>query len=705
MRVWPGSSHPLGATWDGEGANFALFSAHATKVELCLFPPREGAMETHSIELPERTGHVWHGYLPDIRPGQHYGYRVHGPYAPEAGHRFNPHKLLIDPYARAITGRIRWSDAQYGYKIGDPAQDLSYSDQDSASEMPRCVVVDPAFTWGDDRAPRTPWTRTLIYECHVKGMTARHPAVPPELRGTYAGLAADAVVDHLLSLGVTAVELLPIQHIAVDRPLVDRGLTNYWGYNTIGYFAPDPRFACGSTGSQVDEFKSMVKRLHRFGIEVILDIVLNHTGEGSHLGPTICFRGIDNTSYYHLEPTQRRFYRDYTGCGNSLDAAHPRVLQMVLDSLRYWACEMHIDGFRFDLATTLARSPHDFEPRSAFFSTILQDPVLSKLKLIAEPWDLGHGGYRLGQFPPGWAEWNDRFRDTVRRFWRGDAGQVPELASRLGGSSDLFRHQDRRPHASINFVTCHDGFTLHDLVTYERKHNEANGEDNRDGPNESFGSNWGAEGETEEVRIIRYRDRAKRNYLATLAFAQGVPMLSHGDEIGRTQRGNNNAYCQDNETTWLDWELSRSQRELLEFTRRVFALRRSNPVFWRRHFFVGDPAHPRGVKDVTWIRPDGEEMTRAHWHDPECRVLGALLPGDASDQVDERGRPYHGDTLLVLMNGGSRARYFQLPERPQRSGAWREVLNTAHGGDREVRSAGIHLMRRSLILLTCEGTK
>jgi len=706
MRVWPGSAYPLGAHWDGEGVNFALFSSHATRVELCLFDRPDSANESRRIRLTDRTDHVWHGYFPDLRPGQLYAYRVYGPYSPEAGHRFNHNKLLLDPYAKLITGRIAWSDAQYGYCVGHASGDLSFSDEDSAPEMPRCVVVDPAFTWGDDRPPRTPWTRTLIYECHVKGMTARHPEVPPEIRGTYTGLASDPIVDHLLALGVTAVELLPIQHMAIDRPLLQRGLTNYWGYNTIGYFAPDPRFSRDDIDHSVNEFKSMVKAFHRVGIEVILDVVYNHTGEGSHLGPTICFRGIDNATYYHLEPERRRYYRDYTGCGNSLDLSHPRVLQLVLDSLRYWVEEMHVDGFRFDLATTLARDPHDYARNSRFLATVMQDPILRSVKLIAEPWDLGHGGYQLGQFPGEWAEWNDRYRDTVRRFWRGDTGQIPEVASRVAGSSDLFQMHDRRPHAGINYVTCHDGFTLHDLVTYANRHNHANGEDNRDGTSANWNWNWGCEGETSEFSIVRRRDQTRRNLLATLAFSQGVPMLSHGDEIGRTQRGNNNAYCQDNEITWLDWKLGTRERELLEFARKLFALRRENPVFWRRHFFAGDPVHPEGVKDVTWMRPDGTEMLLEDWRDPECRVLGALLHGDASDEVDERGRTYRGDSLLLLLNGGSRSHYFRFPTRlpitvPE-DGIWRELIHTAGDLPRELAGPGMHLNGHSLVLLRYE---
>jgi isoamylase len=698
MRVWPGTPHPLGATWDGEGVNFALFSEHATAVELCLFDGPDTPAESRRIPVRERTNHVWHAYLPDVRPGQLYGYRVAGPYAPARGQRFNPHKLLLDPYARAISGRVQWSDAQFGYAIGDPAADLSFTTRDSAAEMPRSLVVDTAFSWGDDRPPNIPWSQTVIYECHVKGMTARHPGVPEALRGTYLGLASDPILDHLLSLGVTAVELLPVQHFVVERFLVERGRTNYWGYATVGFFAPDPRYATGYLGEQVGEFKSMVKAFHRVGLEVLIDVVYNHTGEGNHLGPTLCFRGVDNPSYYHLVADDPRFYVDVTGCGNSLNLSHPRVLQLVLDSLRYWATEMHVDGFRFDLASTLGRDPQGFQRFGGFFATVQQDPVLSRVKLIAEPWDVGPGGYQLGNFPPGWAEWNGRYRDSVRRFWRGDEGQVPELASRLSGSSDLFHASDRNPYASINFVTCHDGFTLHDLVSYEHKHNEANGDDGRDGTDANWSRNWGVEGKTDAAGVVRMRERVKRNLLATLAFSQGVPMLSHGDEIGRTQGGNNNAYCLDDETTWVDWELDERHRELLAFAAEIFRIRHANPVFRRRSFFAGDPIADHGAKDVSWIRPDGRELTLAEWHDPKNRVLGMLVPGEASDEVDERGRPNRGETLLLLLNGGARSCPFVLPRLPE-PGVWRELVNTARPGRRDLRKERVMLVSHSLALL------
>jgi glycogen operon protein len=564
--------------------------------------------------------------------------------------------------------------------------------------MPKCVVVDTSFSWGGDRPPRTPWSKTVLYECHVKGLTARHPGVPEALRGTYLGLASDAILDHLLALGVTAIELLPIHHHALDDALTRRGGVNYWGYNSVGFFAPDPRFASGALGQQVTEFKSMVKALHRAGLEVILDVVYNHTGEGGELGPTLCFRGIDNACYYRLQPGDASRYEDFSGCGNSLDARHPRVLQMILDSLRYWVTEMHVDGFRFDLAPTLGRDPHAFDGVSRFFTTVQQDPVLADVKLIAEPWDVGPGGYQVGRFPAGWAEWNGRYRDAVRRFWRGDEGEVPELASRIAGSSDLFQWSDRGPYASVNYVACHDGFTLRDLVSYERKHNEANGEDGRDGADDNWSRNWGAEGETQQVSVQRIRERMVRNFLATLAFSQGVPMLGHGDELGRTQRGNNNAYCHDDELTWLDWDLDERSRSLLEFTCQVFAIRHANPVFRRRRFFAGGPVAANGAKDVSWIRADGREMELPDWHDPRGRVLGMLIDGQASDEVDERGRLNRGETLLLLLNAGARSVGFVLPALPG-PGLWRELVNTAHPGMRWVRRKLVNVAAHSVLLL------
>jgi glycogen operon protein len=654
-----------------------LFSENATAVELCLFERPDDARETHRIRIEECTDFVWHIYLPESRPGQLYGYRVHGLYEPEAGLRFNPAKVLIDPYAKAIAGNIDWSDALFGYRIGDPKADLSLDDRENAGSIPKCVVVDQAFTWGGDQLLRTPWDRTVIYEVHVHGFTARHPDVPKNLRGTYAGLATPEVIEHLQHVGVTAVELLPVHHFVRDKHLVDRGLTNYWGYNSIGFFAPDIRYAASpERAHHVWEFKTMVKALHNAGIEVILDVVYNHTGEGNHLGPTLSFRGIDNASYYRLVPDHPRFYQDYTGCGNTLNVRHPRVLQLIMDSLRYWVLEMHVDGFRFDLASTLARELHDVDRLSAFFDIIHQDPVLSQVKLIAEPWDLGEGGYQVGNFPAGWAEWNGRYRDAIRRYWKGDGGQVAELAYRLSGSSDLYEGGGRRPHASINFVTAHDGFTLHDLVSYNHKHNEANGEDNRDGTDDNLSWNCGVEGPTNKPSIAALRERQKRNMLATLLLSQGVPMLCSGDEIGRTQGGNNNAYCQDNEISWVDWTLSKPQQALLTFTRGLIALRQKHPVFRRRRFFQGRRIRGMEVKDLYWLRPDGKEMTDEDWAQGYVRCLGVRLAGDAMEEKDAKGRPLLDETFLVLLNAHHEPRPFTLPAH-KRGVRWQPVFDTA----------------------------
>ncbi len=676
MRTRPGAPYPLGATWDGSGVNFALFSEHATAVELCLFDGPDGSEELARIPLSEQTHQVWHIYLPEVRPGQRYGYRVDGPYDPANGHRFNPAKLLLDPYAKAIDGPIRWSDALFGYPVGHPDADLARDDRDSAAGVPKGVVIDPAFTWGEDRPPRIPWNETLIYEIHAKGFTARHPEVPKPLRGTYAGLACPAVIDYLRSLGITAVELMPIHQCVADKHLADRGLTNYWGYNSIGFFAPDVRYAAGGgLGQQVAEFKTMVKTLHEAGIEVILDVVYNHTGEGNHLGPTLCFRGIDNASYYRLVSDDRRHYMDYTGCGNTLNMTHPRTLQLIMDSLRYWVLEMHVDGFRFDLASTLARELHDVDRLGAFFDVIHQDPVISQVKLIAEPWDLGEGGYQVGNFPVLWAEWNDQYRDTIRRFWKGDEGQVSAMGFRLTGSSDLYGAGGRRPFASINFVTAHDGFSLHDLVSYNQKHNEANGEENRDGTDHNLSWNCGAEGPTDDPIILRLRERQKRTFLATLLLSQGVPMLCGGDEIGRTQQGNNNAYCQDNETSWFDWRLDKGRRDLLAFARPLIALRRRHPVLRRRQFFYGRRIRGSEVKDLAWFRPDGKEMTEENWRDPLARCIGLRLAGDAIEEVDARGGRLTDDTFLILLNAHHEALPFILPAH--RPGVkWEVLLDT-----------------------------
>ena len=698
MRIWPGSPHPLGATWDGEGVNFAIFSEHATGVRLLLFDDARAGVASTVITLNETTDQVWHVYLPDVRPGALYGYKVDGPYEPENGHRFNPAKLLIDPYAKAVSGPIDWNDDLFGYTLGDPDEDLSRDGRDSAAALPKSVVIDPSFTWQDDRHPRTPWNRSVIYETHVRGLTMQHPGVPQHLRGTYLGLASDPIVDHLLGLGVTAVELMPVHHFVADRYLVERGLTNYWGYNTIGFFAPHVGYATGGLGQQVSEFKSMVRTLHRAGIEVILDVVYNHTAEGNHLGPTLSFRGIDNAVYYRLSAENPRYYEDYTGTGNSLNVLHPRAIGMVTDSLRYWVTDMHVDGFRFDLAPVLARG--DDGQDSAFFDICRQDPVLSTVKLIAEPWDASAEGYRLGRFPPGWSEWNGAFRDCVRRFWRGDAGVVPELASRLTGSSDIYAPSGRRTYASVNFVTCHDGFTLTDLVTYDKKRNEANGEDNRDGTDENYSRNWGVEGETDSARIQRSRDRMKRNFFATLFLSQGVPMLLGGDEIGRTQHGNNNAYCQDDATSWFDWNVGETGYDLCNFVRDVIGVMKGNPILRRRAFFTGEPEPGQQTKDVTWLRRDGLEMNEDDWSDPGLHSIGMLLFGGAADEIDIRGRSYAGDSLLVLLNAGTRSLVYTLP-RMELAGYWVEVLNTAHPGPwgRIVKNDAVSLNAHSTVLL------
>ena len=699
MRVWPGSPYPLGATWDGEGVNFALFSEHADAVRLLLFDDERATVPSTVITLNETTDQVWHAYLPDVRPGALYGYKVDGPYEPERGHRFNPAKLLIDPYAKAVSGPIEWSDELFGYTVGNPDEDFVADARDSAGMLPKSVVVDPAFTWQDDRPPRTPWNRTVIYETHVRGMTMQHPGVPPNLRGTYLGLASDPVIDHLLGLGVTALELMPTHHFASERALVERGLTNYWGYNSIAFFAPHVGYATGGLGQQVSEFKSMVRTLHRAGIEVILDVVYNHTAEGNHLGPTLSLKGIDNSVYYRLSPEDPRYYLDYTGTGNSLNVLHPRAMGLVTDSLRYWVTDMHVDGFRFDLAPVLARGEPASE-QSAFFEIIGQDPVLSMVKLIAEPWDASPEGYRLGQFPPGWSEWNGAFRDCVRRFWRGDPGMVPELASRLTGSSDIYAPSGRRTYASVNFVTCHDGFTLTDLVTYEHKHNEANGEDNQDGTSENYSRNWGTEGESDSARIQRARDRMKRNFLATTFLSQGIPMLLGGDEIGRTQHGNNNAYCQDGPLSWFNWDVGETGEQLCQFVRDVIAVVQGNPILRRRAFFTGEPYGNMQSKDVTWIRTDGCEMTDQDWADQDLHSIGMLLQGGAADEVDVRGRRYTGDSLLVFLNAGTRSRVCTLPKM-ELAGLWIEELNTAHPGPwgRPVRTDAVSLNAHSTLLL------
>ena len=677
----PGLPFPLGATWDGTGVNFALFSANATKVELCLFD-RAGRREIERVELPEYTDEIWHGFLPNVRPGQLYGYRVYGPYAPQQGHRFNPNKLLLDPYALALHGEIKWHDALFGYRIGSAKCDLVMDRRDSASLMPKCVVVDPAVTWGNDQRPGTHWMNTVVYEAHVKGMTARREDVPPQLRGTFAGLAQPQVIDHLVKLGVTAIELMPVQAFFDDRHLIERGMSNYWGYNTIGFFAPAPRYI--SPEGNIHEFKLMVRRLHEAGIEVILDVVYNHTAEGSHLGPTLSFRGIDNASYYILADDPRYYY-DTTGCGNTVNLRHQRVLQMVMDSLRYWVEECHVDGFRFDLASSLGRERDVFDQHSVFFDAARQDPVLSRVKLIAEPWDTGPNGYQVGNFPPGWAEWNDRYRDNVRSFWKGDEAMTGPLAGGLLGSADMFEKRGRRPWSSVNFVTAHDGFTLADVVSYNDKHNEANGEDNNDGHSHNLSWNCGVEGPSEDPDVLRLRDKMRRNLIATVLLSQGTPMILMGDEIGRTQNGNNNSYCQDNEMNWLDWsEVDEQPSGFHAFVGRMIEIRRKQPLLAQPRFLHGEETID-GRSDVRFRRPDGEGMQQADWDNPDTRALSVSF----SDGKQE---------LALLFNAHHEPLEFKLPG----GDGWRVVLDTADDdrgkGDERVADA-ITVSDRSLILV------
>jgi glycogen operon protein len=710
VRVWPGREFPLGATWDGAGVSFALFSAHATRIELCLFDA-SGERETARVALHGPSGGVFHAYLPDVRPGQRYGYRVHGPWDPAAGHRFNPRRLIVDPYAKAIDRPVVLADSLYAHDRADETGDaVSLVDwPDGAPEAPRSVVIDDAFDWGDDRPPDVPWSRSVLYECHIKAMTARHPDVAPALRGTYLGLGSAPVIEHLRALGVTAVELLPVHQHVVEEHLAKRGLPNYWGYNTLTWHAPDLRYGTAGAGPEdvVREFKQMVRALHAAGLEVILDVVYNHSAEGGTVGPTLSLRGADNATYYRLDPADGRHQVDYTGCGNTLDFRKPAVRRLALDSLRYWVSEMHVDGFRFDLATALVREPDEVRGDARFLELCAQDPVVSRVKLVAEPWDVGPNGYQVGAFPYGWSEWNARYRDCLRRAWKGDTGVVAELASRLSGTSEAFGWNGRGPHASINFVTCHDGFTLHDLVSYEHKHNEANGEENRDGNDTNWSRNWGREGETAEHHVRALRARAKRNLVATLAFSLGVPMLSHGDELGRTQRGNNNAYCQDGELTWIDW--AGADRELLEFVREVMRVRRENPAFGRGAFFGGSPAKGGPQKDVTWLHPDGHEMARADWEDGALHALGMWIDSDAAPAQDERGRPQEGRDLLLLLNAGPRPRTFRLPDPRGQGGPagshWTELVHTARKGRGVVGLTMTTLDAYALVLLRLDPSE
>ncbi|HEX8155214.1 MAG TPA: glycogen debranching protein GlgX [Thermoanaerobaculia bacterium] len=669
MKIWPGKPYPLGATWDGVGTNFSVFSEVATRVELCLFD--EAGNETR-IDLPETTAFIWHGYVPNISPGQRYGFRVHGPWEPGAGHRCNPNKLLLDPYGKAVEGGVQWNEALFGHYFNDP--ESSKNDADSAPFMPRTVVVNPYFDWSNDRNPRTPWHRTIIYEVHVKGFTMRHPGIPDNIRGTYAALAHPASVRHLKTLGVTAIELLPVHQFIHSSLLLERGLRNYWGYDSVGYLAPHNEYSSGGQrGQQVQEFKQMVKSLHDEGIEVILDVVYNHTAEGNHLGPMLSMKGIDNSAYYRTMPEQAQYYMDYTGTGNSLNMRHPHVLQLIMDSLRYWHLEMHVDGFRFDLASTLARELHDVDRLSAFFDIIQQDPYISQVKLIAEPWDVGEGGYQVGNFPPHWSEWNGKYRDTVRDYWRGTDQALGDFANRLTGSSDLYAWTGRKPHASINFITAHDGFTLRDLVSYNEKHNEANGENNADGANDNSSWNSGVEGPTDDVPVQHLRARQQRNFLTTLFLSQGVPMMLGGDEIGRTQGGNNNAYCQDNEISWFDWE--KMDDGLMAFVSRVIQFRREHPVFTRRRWFLGRPLRGEEVSDIGWFKADGELMTDEDWHSSFARTVGVFLNGNAIPTPDGRGEPIEDDSFYLLFNAHFEPMPFRLPTCPW-GDRWEKVIDT-----------------------------
>lgn len=699
---WPGSSYPLGATWDGKGVNFALFSEHATGVELCLFDSPDAEKETERIRITEYTDHVWHTYLPEVLPGQQYGYRVYGPYEPQQGHRFNPNKLLLDPYAKGIGRDVKWADEVFGYRLGDPESDLSFDGRDSAAYAPLAMVIDPAFTWGNDRHPRTPWHKTIVYELHVKGFTQLHPALPERLRGTYAGLASESVIKHLTDLGITAVELEPVHYFLNDRHLLDRGLTNYWGYNTLGYFAPARRYAAKHIQQDaVQQFKMMVAGLHQAGIEVILDVVYNHTAEGNQLGPTLSMRGIDNTAYYKLSEEDLRYYRDYTGTGNSLNVRHPRSLQLIMDSLRYWVTDMHVDGFRFDLASTLARELYEVDRLGAFFDIIHQDPILCQVKLIAEPWDVGEGGYQVGNFPVLWSEWNGIYRDNVRRFWKGDGGLLSEFSTRLSGSSDLYKGDGRKPNASINFITCHDGFPLHDLVSYNEKHNDANGESNQDGTNDNHSWNCGAEGPTDDPAINALRAQQKRNFMATLLLSAGVPMILAGDEIGHTQHGNNNAYCQDSETTWLNWNITDEQRAFLNFVRSVIDIRQTQPVFQRRKFFQGRRVEGADVPDISWFQPSGEEMVDEDWNAGYTQCLGVRLPGDLIGDVNERGDPITGDSIVLLVNAHHEPIPFTLPKRGAEQ-VWERLIDTADPEAKIIKRKGgeqYEIQGRSMVIL------
>ncbi len=697
--VYPGNPFPLGAIWDGEGVNFAIYSENAQGIDLCLFNTAEDETESVKIRINEVSHHVWHVYVPGLKPGQLYGYRVYGPYEPQNGHRFNPNKLLIDPYAKAIAGTIQWHDALFGYEIGNGEEDLGFSDIDSAPYIPKSVVIDHRFDWEGVQKPNIPYYKTVIYEAHVKGFTMTHPDLPEEIRGTFAAIAHPITINYLKELGITTLELMPVHHFVSDRHLNERGLTNYWGYNTIGFLAPDVRYsASGGLGEQVIEFKNMVKELHKAGIEVILDVVYNHTGEGNHLGPTLSYRGIDNALYYRLTE-DKRYYMDYTGTGNTLNAQFPNVLRLIMDSLRYWIVDMQVDGFRFDLASALARELHEVDRLGSFFDIIHQDPTISQVKLIAEPWDIGEGGYQVGKFPPGWAEWNGKYRDCIRDYWRGADSMLAEFAERFTGSSDLYKNDGRRPTASINFVTAHDGFTLHDLVSYNEKHNEANGENNNDGESNNHSWNCGVEGPTDDPVVLELRQRQKRNFLTTLFLSQGVPMLLAGDELGRTQQGNNNAYCQDNEVSWINWQLA--DKDLLQFTQKIIQLRKDHPVFRRRRWFQGLPIKGIGLEDIAWFLPDGTEMTEEHWNIDFAKSLAIFLNGQGIHSVGPKGEHIYDDSFYLIFNAFHESLTFKLPAK-QYGYNWIKELDTT---DMEFENAiykakeSIKVAGRSILLL------
>jgi isoamylase len=675
FNTHPGNSYPLGATWDGNGVNFALFAENATGVELCLFNTVEDEKENHTIKFQERTHHIWHVYIPGLSPGQLYAFRVQGPYEPTQGHRFNANKLLLDPYAKAIAGHIEWDDSLFGYTVGHQSEDLSMSTTDSAPFLPKCVVISNDFDWEGDAQLKIPYHKTIIYEVHIKGFTQRHPDIPENIRGTYAAISHPVTIDYLKKLGVTAIELMPVHFFVADRHLKERGLTNYWGYNTIGFFAPEVRYSSsGVLGEQVIEFKTMVKTLHKAGIEVILDVVYNHTAEGNHLGPTLSFKGVDNASYYRLVDDDKRYYNDYTGTGNTLNANLPNVLRLMMDSLRYWIIDMHVDGFRFDLAATLARELHEVDSLSAFFDIIYQDPTISQVKLIAEPWDIGEGGYMVGKFPPGWAEWNGKYRDCIRDYWRGVDSVLGEFAERFTGSSDLYKGDYRTPTASINFITAHDGFSLFDLVSYNEKHNDANGEENKDGENHNRSWNCGEEGPTENAEINKLRARQKRNFLTTLFLSQGVPMLLSGDEIGKTQQGNNNAYCQDNEISWIDW--LKKDEDLLDFTKRVIQIRKEHPVFCRRGWFQGRPFKGKGLEDIAWFLPEGDDMTEKNWAVDFAKSLAIFLNGKGIHFPGPQGEKIVDDNFYVIFNAHHESLYYKLPD-VKYGKSWSKILDTS----------------------------